>query len=290
MVPWHIENKLHEGWQGWFDSFIEGSTRRINTDFRPLGLYYSISYWNALYSPAFGRVFNFLERVSLWNISVLVLLFLLLHFFLRRRRNRGGGPASGVPFCILTTGFAGMMFDLVVIFAFQSIYGYVFSWMGMLVAAFMAGAAAGAALMTGALERASDGARLFLRTELGIIALAIVLPIVFWSAKSLAGTLLAYDALKVLFLLVSFLGGFLTGAQFPLGNKLYLEHNGNVSSTAGRLYAYDLLGGWVAGIVGGVALLPVLGLAGACAAVGLLKLGSFLAIAWTSKSPSYKEG
>ncbi|MFO7849033.1 MAG: fused MFS/spermidine synthase [Spirochaetia bacterium] len=283
MVPWHIENKLHEGWKSWFDEFIKGSTRSINTDFRPLGLFYSISYWNALYSPAFGKVFNQFEKLSLPILASAIPAFLLLYVLLRRRR--GMHPASGIPLCILTTGFAGMIFDLVVIFAFQSIYGYVYSWIGVLVAAFMAGAAAGAMLMTRAMDRGKEGVRLFRWTEAGIILIAFVLPILFKAANDLAGTMPTLEALKILFLLVSFLCGFLTGTQFPLGNRVYLEYNPNVSTTAGLLYAYDLLGGWLGGIVGAVALLPVLGLTGSCVTIGMLKLAGFIVLTWTSKSP-----
>ena len=81
-----------------------------------------------------------------------------------------------------------------------------------------------------------------------------------------------------MFLTLSFISGFLTGSQFPLANKLYLEKSSNVSQTAGLLYAADLLGGWLAGIVGAVVLLPVLGLVGTCITVALLKLTSFTVI------------
>ncbi|MBT8333807.1 MAG: spermidine synthase, partial [Deltaproteobacteria bacterium] len=50
------------------------------------------------------------------------------------------------------------------------------------------------------------------------------------------------------------------------------------SSTAGLLYASDLLGGWFGGIAGAVLLLPVLGLTGTCISVGLLKLVSFIVL------------
>ena len=83
---------------------------------------------------------------------------------------------------------------------------------------------------------------------------------------------------KMLFLTLSFISGFLTGSQFPLANKLYLKKSGNLSQTAGLLYASDLLGGWLGGIVGAVVLLPVLGLTGTCLTVALLKLTSFTVI------------
>jgi len=89
----------------------------------------------------------------------------------------------------------------------------------------------------------------------------------------------------VLFLGVSFVCGLLIGAQFPLANKLYLKDNASVSETAGLLYAADLIGGWVGGIVGAVVLLPALGLTGTCITVALLKLTSFTIIA-TQPNPS----
>jgi spermidine synthase len=85
-------------------------------------------------------------------------------------------------------------------------------------------------------------------------------------------------SLKILFLVISFICGFLIGAQFPLATKIYLKGDTSLSKAAGILYSSDLLGGWLGGIVGGVVLLPVLGLLGTCVVVVLLKLSSFVII------------
>jgi spermidine synthase len=170
-----------------------------------------------------------------------------------------------------------MIFDLVLIFAFQSIYGYVFSWIGLLVASFMAGAACGAMLSTTVLARIESCFRLYVGIELAIICFSIGCPFVFLAVHEYLGspgTLF----FRMLFLVISFICGLLIGSQFPLANKIYLESNTSVSKTAGLLYASDLLGGWFGGIVGAVVLLPVLGLVGTCITVGLLKLTSFVVI------------
>jgi spermidine synthase len=80
------------------------------------------------------------------------------------------------------------------------------------------------------------------------------------------------------FLVASFVGGLLIGSQFPLANKIYPGKRTSMSKTAGLLYASDLLGGWLGGIIGAVLLLPVLGLVGTGITVGLLKLTSFIVI------------
>jgi spermidine synthase len=275
LVPWHIENKLHYGWQNWFAQFIRASSQEINHDFRPRGLFYSLAHWNALFAPTFGWLFNQFERIHLGMIVAGLALFLLL-YFLARSRSTPIFPAS-IALSIITTGFAGMIFDLVVIFAFQSIYGYVFSWIGLLVASFMAGAAIGAMRMTTLLERIQNDLEFFTRIELAIACFAFGLPMLLMALGAFVDSQSAFVFL-LLFLLISFACGLLTGAQFPLANKLYLKHATSLTRTAGLLYASDLLGGWVGGIVGAVMLLPILGLAETCVTVGLWKLTSLIVL------------
>lgn len=275
LVPWHIENKLHRGWQNWFARFIEGNSREINHDFRPLGMFYSISHWNTLFAPTFGGVFKQFERINLGTIFVGVVLFLILYFFFRSKNTRL--VPTSISLSIVTTGFAGMIFDLVVIFAFQSIYGYVFSWIGLLVASFMAGAACGAMGMTLALPRIQNDLKLYIKIELAIICFSIGLPFVLLAVNAVTGSQNEFLSL-MLFLIISFVCGLLTGSQFPLANKLYLKDDASLTRTAGLLYASDLMGGWLGGIVGAVVLLPVLGLAGTCVTVGLFKLASLIVV------------
>ncbi len=273
MVPWHIEKKLHSGWQDWFSRFIEESSQKINSDFTPLGLFYSIAHWNAVFAPSLRGIFSQFERINLRSV-VLLFVILLLLYFLFRPKNRQFFQ-GGITLSIITTGFAGMMFDLMIIFTFQSMYGYVFSWIGILVASFMAGAAGGALLITTVLGRIKNYFKVFKIIELAIICFCIAFPVVFLAVPNYPGDSGHFIFFKMLFLSLSFISGFLTGSQFPLANKLYLKKSRSLSQTAGLLYAADLLGGWFGGIVGAVVLLPVLGLTGTCLTVGLLKLTSF---------------
>jgi spermidine synthase len=277
MVPWRIENKLHPGWKDWFAHFVEGGSQKINSDFNPVGLFYSISHWNALFAPSLRGLFRQIERVSLRTVAVPLVMFLLLYFFVRTRHPEFSRAA--VPLAIITTGFAGMVFDLMLIFAFQAIYGYVFSWIGLLVAFFMAGAACGAMLTTGVLAGTRDCLRLFGGIELAIVFWSFGWPLLFLAVHAYPGTPGEFFLSKTLFLITSLICGILVGSQFPLANKICLENSTSVSSTAGLLYASDLLGGWFGGIAGAVMLLPVLGFTGTSITVGLLKLTSFIVIA-----------
>jgi spermidine synthase len=274
IVPWRIENKLHHGWQEWFSRFVEGGSQKINSDFNPVGLFYSLSHWNALFAPSLRGLFRQLERIDLRAVALILVVFLLLYFLLRSRNI----PLfrSGIPFSIITTGFAGMIFDLMLIFAFQAIYGYVFSWIGLLVAFFMAGAACGAMLTTKVPAKTKDCLKLFKKIEGAIICWSFGWPFIILAVHAYPGE---FFLSKMLFLVISIICGFLVGAQFPLANRIYLKNHTSLSRTAGLLYASDLLGGWIGGMAGAVVLLPVLGLFGTSMTVGMLKLTSFIVLA-----------
>ena len=277
ILPWFIEKKLHPGWQEWFSRFIDGSSQKINSDFTPLGLYYNISHWNAVFAPSLRGIFRQLERITLKPLVILFAVLLLVYFLYRSKNRRL--YRVGISYSILTTGFAGMIFDLMIIFTFQAIYGFVFAWIGILVASFMAGAAFGAMLITRALERVENCLGLFIKIELAIICFTLGFPVVFLAVPTYLGSPEVSFFFKIVFLVISFISGLLIGSQFPLANKLYLKESTSLSKTAGLLYASDLLGGWFGGILGAVVLLPVLGLTGTCITVVLLKLTSFTVIA-----------
>jgi spermidine synthase len=283
LVPRQIEKKTHHGWEAWFSGFIEEASRKINSDFHPRGLFYSIAQWNEVFAPSFASAFRQSERLNLKTITLLWAAFVFLYLLLRSENIHV--KKAAIAFSIITTGLAGMIFDLMIIFAFQSLYGYVFSWIGLLVAAFMAGAAGGAGLASLMPAQATKDLRFYRKTELSIIGFAVTCPLVFFAVPTLPGGLAADFVLKMIFVLISIICGLFIGAQFPLANRIYLQNSPGVTRTAGLLYAADLLGGWFGGIIGAVILLPVLGLFGACLTVALLKLASFIVIA-TQPDPS----
>ena len=274
IIPWYIEEKLHQGWQGWFDDFIAGSSLIINSDFHPIGVFYSIAYWNTLNAPSLRPLFRQLEQVDIRSIVLIFVPFLILFSMLRFKKHPS--LPVGITFSIFSTGFAGMIFDLMLIFTFQSIYGHVFSWIGLLIAAFMAGAACGSMLISNLMDRIKDPFKFFSRIELAILGFSLGCLLIIYIPELFPGGQVAATLIKLIFLLISFISGLLISSQFPLANKLYLLNNASLTKTAGLLYAADLLGGWFGGMVGAVLLLPVLGLVGTCITVGLLKLTSFI--------------
>lgn len=265
----HIEYKLHLRWREWFFESIKHSTTKINKDFQPIAVFFSLTYWHALFSPHLCGLFRQFNRLNLLILFIVVTLITLLFLFLQIKIK--GLSKSSIPLCLITTGFAGMIFELTIIFAFQTLYGYVFYWIGVIVSALMVGIAVGGQITTSILHRIKKVIILFFVIEVSIIFFSIALPLIFLKV-------LSHLDVPILFLPLSFLSGFLLGLQFPLANKIHLSMKGNpaFSSTAGLLYGADLTGGWFGGILGGIVLLPILGLLGTCMVVFIFKLGTLI--------------
>jgi len=271
----HLEYRLHPRWRDWFQQNMKGISVKANRDFIPAGVFYSLAHWNALFSPYMTGVFNWFERIN-WLHFALFLGLLLFIFLLLLIKFKSKLSSLSVPLCIISTGFAGMVFDLVIIFAFQVFYGYVYYWIGLLVTAFMAGSAAGSWWITAHLEKIKNDLALFIKQEIGVIVLSALLPLIFLLSKVYVAQSPTFFLIQPLFLVLCFLSGLVVGIEFPLANKIYLKTSPLLGHTAGALYSSDLLGGWIGGILGGIVLLPILGLVGTCIAVVMLKVTTFI--------------
>ncbi len=280
ITPGYIEYRLSPRWLEWFYDQLEGSPEKVNTDFRPLGVFYSLVYWNEKFSPAFNQLFKRTGDLSIYAVLVFVLLISVLFSIMALRTQKPLRPA--LTFCIFTTGFAGMLFDLMLIFAFQVLYGYIFYWLGLLVTAFMAGVMVGGMRMTAYLKKGNAVMPALINIEIILTVFALLLPFVFINAGSLLTHAWFDYLLRVVFLVLSFFSGILVGAEFPLANKEYLNMKADLSGTAGLLYSADLMGGWLGGIIGAVVLLPVLGLVQTAIAIVFLKICSLFLLMLTS--------
>jgi len=273
----YIEYRLHERWLKWFLQSMDGRKVNINSDFRPLGVFFSLSYWNALFSPYLTEIFKWVEGFSLQISIAFMTLFTILMaaiFIKRPHLSR-----QSIPYVIFTTGLAGMIFNLAVIFTFQTFYGYLYHQIGLLIAIFMFGVALSSFFITQRLDRIKRDSLLFLKIEIVIIFFSFLFPFVFSiSSQFLEKTAISF-LIYVAFLIMSFLSGAWIGLQFPLATKIYLatpSSGETFGHAAGLLYGADLLGGFFGGLFGGVLLLPILGLKDSCFLMAIIKTSSFL--------------
>lgn len=211
----------------------------VNSDFKPKAYYYYLLVWMSQFRGHFV--------VFLAGLAVLVVILLVKV------------APDPVPFAVFTTGFAGTALEVVLVFGFQILYGYVYSQIGVLITAFLAGLIGGAFYVNKTLEKYSKRSLLVLEFVIFIfsVGLAVFLPYM----------------VKVTFPLVISILGILVGAEFPLASKLYYS---DVPVTAASLYSADLLGGCLGALLVSTLLVPLMGIGPICILVGFLNVLSGL--------------
>ena len=269
-----IRLKLDSQRRHWLeDSLRRGEAVKLNRDANPSGLYYGIAYWNAQFHPWVQTLWGKVKGLHLWHLALLLSLLTCGALPLRRRNEevRGGGALIVL---VAASGFFGIAFSVLLIFSFQTLYGYAYHWIGLLIAAFMTGLALGSWTMTRNLEKI----RKFFLTMVGIEMLMvlfattgiILLALLYspaWGQRLISG-------MRSAFLLLSGLAGYLVGLEFPLSSVIFSGRGEGVTRTAGILYAADLFGAWAGSLLVGVLFIPVLGILRTCAGILFLKLAS----------------
>jgi spermidine synthase len=275
LTEYHIRQKLAAGRLEWLRSSLRGGGKiPLNRDAWPSGLYYAIAYWNAQFHPSFQAVWAAVGKLRLWPIAILSLLFSLAGGIVLRRK-KGKGREKWVPvYAAATTGFFGSAMVILVIFSFQTICGYAYQWIGLLIAAFMAGLAAGSWHMT-----RRQGKIRHPRKALGVVEISILggtagawslLALFYARPEGIEGVLLT----QVGFLLLSGISGMLVGLEFPLCGRIFSGMGEGAGRSGGVLYGADLLGAWAGSLGVGVILVPVLGIFQTIATVLLVKITS----------------
>ncbi|MBL7132158.1 MAG: fused MFS/spermidine synthase [Candidatus Omnitrophica bacterium] len=261
LLPAYLQYRFNPHWSNWFQGAIKDATKKTNQDFSCFAVFTTLSLWNAQFSPQIQGVFLSLEKVNLG----LVLLFVFFVFFVFLIFSKARKFRLAVPYAIGTSGFFGMFAGLIIIFSFQIVHGYLFHQIGMLIAIFMGGSAAGSILVSYYLEKIRQPLRLLLALESAIILWIFATP----------ALILSYPPVFIFFI-ICFISGFWVGAEFPLANKIYLKTWTQLGSTAGFLYGLDLIGGWSCALLGGILFLPILGLINTCIVISFLKLTSLV--------------
>jgi spermidine synthase len=183
-----------------------------------------------------------------------------------------------------------MALEIVLLYTFQTLYGYVYSMVGLVVGVFMFGLVLGSLAMTWQIGQAAKDPRRRpgLRT---VVALDLALT-VFAAGMVLVLALLRnatadWPVEIVTFALVA-VSGVLGGLIFPLAAAVRLEEEPSAGRVAGSVGAADYAGACLGALATGTLLVPILGTSGACLAVATLKAlsGLVVGVASISRRPS----
>jgi len=249
LTPFALEAELNPLARDMARKAVEdASSAPVNTDFRPVAYHLQMRLWVRQFAPR--AELSWLDAVASRGVGTaawaLMALAVVAAIALGRRRFYRGVAVGAA---ILLIGLLEMGVQLAVIFGFQTVAGYLYHQIGLLMTLNMLGLALGA-WAARRIPRERSGAA-FVALCAAFVALCTAMPWLMHAAS--AAPELATPVLGALALFASLL----TGAAFPLG--VALSPAGEASAGA-SLYALDLVGGAVGAAVIGILLVPLTGL------------------------------
>ena len=232
----------------------------VNRDFEPIAYYFDVVLWSTQFKLGYSRWFRAAAHIAFNDVIDTVLIVLLLVAvllaFVPAREKRARSAAAC---CMAATGFTLMALQIFLLLAFQSVYGYVYHQLAILIAMCMAGIACGSWLGIRRIRSSESPPYRALATTQFLLALsgpALIFVVSLLSKTS--GMAATWLAAQFVFPALAALCGMLGGYQFPIATEIYL-HDRSSGSKLGTLYAIDLLGGCAGALLLSSYLIPVFG-------------------------------
>ena len=239
---------------------------RANHDFAPVAYYFDVALWSTRFNRAYRRVFesmghlHFGSLVATLGLSLLALAACLRWLPMAHYRLR-----TSAGFCVAAMGFTLIGLEMLLLLAFQAIYGYVYRQLAIIIAGFMVGMALGSWWGLRGTDRSLPGAveAKDLRRLLLLQCLAALSPLLLCSlfqAFALTNNFpVIFVVSQIIFPLLAVLCGMLGGIQFPVASRIFFARSRGKLASPGTLYALDLVGACLGALVLSSYLVPVFG-------------------------------
>lgn len=227
----------------------------LNTVMRPVSCYYTLIMWSRYSNSTVGTLLRGLERLNpAWLVTGLILLgaAVLAVAGLMGRTRPEAVDRAGAWQAMAVTGFCGVGLELVVLYASQGFFGYVYGRMGFMVGLFMLGAVAGA-WQLGRIETEA-GTEVRRAVALCLLTMTLLAVVVWWSL--VAGV----PSELLLFGLVAAVGA-VVGMQFVAVSRLLVLTGSAEGAAAGIAWLADYWGSALGGLLAGVFIPVVFGIA-----------------------------
>ena len=244
----------------------------INTDLKPIAYYYTLVYLDDLTRAGQSETLEWLLRFRFWWILPFFGLPLMIVPVLRIVSRRSGNrPDSrlAILFAIFTTGFSTMALQIVLLLSFQSIYGFIYELVGLIVALFMGGLALGTHISNRYVVSKTNTATLA-GVQLLIAVVAVLIALSLPPAASMRSPAIVF----VVFSLFTLVAGFINGIDFPIAAACCAALTRSAERSAGSVYGVELFGACAGAVIASVVVSPILGIVACCYVAGVANLAA----------------
>ena len=233
----------------------------LNKDIHPVCYFYGLLYWASHFNQSVVKILMKIQEnnffIIILIISFFIVLFLIPYIF---KLSKDRLIKSYLLLLIMIFSFASMALELITLFSFQTVYGYLYYKIGILITLSLAGISFGSWLST----------KLFINTKkllLVIFITGVVLSIYY------LGLPYIIKLSAKIYLLLAFISGLPIGIIFPISNQLLLvrnKNNENLVKIVSLSYGFDLLGATVATFLISVLFIPVFGISETCFIISII--------------------
>jgi spermidine synthase len=264
-----------------FQNKLESSKAKINRDSHPTTVTYSMMVWEGITAcdstsqsnSVLSKIFYFFGEGNFSKFIVFPVVLVFIHLFLftililerfkvwsqsswqRRVNNYSILLAASITGCFSITT------EIILLSLYQSLTGYLYYSVGILLAIFMGGLALGAKLT----DKRFKNPWLFLT----VVFLMMVLLCVFTGYSSVfLSSLTSKAVVTFVFILLMLMDGILCGAAFPLLGSLF--GHGKKGRPGAWIYAFDLVGAGIGAFLIGPFLIPIFGMANTLVMLAIL--------------------
>jgi spermidine synthase len=178
-----------------------------------------------------------------------------------------------VLFTVFTTGLSTMALQIALLFSFQSIYGFVYEMVGLIVAMFMGGLALGT-LFTHRYIADKANLHTLARVQLLIALMASLVAVVLPKVAIVTSPAIVF----LLFLMLTFVSGLINGVDFPLSAACCMALNQRAEKSAGTVYSMELFGACVGAALASALVAPILGIVACCLLAGIANGTAFVVL------------
>ena len=218
---------------------VSSGKKTINQDFSPISYFYNSVLWSTQFKGLERKIFSFFSKVHFfWLLDLPLILFISLLIILWWQRKKS--TFFLLPLAVM--GFTTIVVEIIVIISFQTLYGYVYRRIALLLTCFMIG------LFLGSF-RGKKRKRIYF-AQLLFIQFGILLLLLLFHLS------LKIHPPELFFFIYLLLLGFLGGDLFVVSNNLFLREKKNY----GLGYGLDLLGSFFGALAASTFLIPLAGL------------------------------
>ncbi|MFH1231692.1 MAG: hypothetical protein V1709_09380, partial [Planctomycetota bacterium] len=293
----------------WQIKFTEQSLKKarkhyLNTDLQPITYFFNLILWDKI-TRKDSSATTFLQMLSgikfYWIIILLLVLFIVRLILSRlsgiTQLTQASLRKSNSLISIFVIGLSGLSLELISIIIFQNVYGYLYQYIGFMVALFMAGLAIGGYLSNIYNEVKPDhivavplrrGVFTNLRTLKGAATpfnqMIIIHSLIFMISIFISYILPLCSLYIIIFILIVFTG-MITGMAYPVISRIYLKSGADIGKTAGLIDSFDHLGACLGAGLIGVFFIPIFGIGNTCIFIALINLLAIILIVMPKAHP-----